>query len=406
MASRVNVLAVAALMLLFAGVSFAQTQYEVLFSCNMTAQILVGNFDPNSPNDHLYVRGSFNGWGTDNEMSPSFANDSLYEAVVVMDSAVVWDTVAYKYMYTSGAAGDVWESGDNYLFWATGNENDTNGNGLPEIVIPERYFDNLSPDDFFLTEKQVIFQVDMRPAYAFLEDSGSIPFPPGSGNNVTTIDSVYLASGAPNTTPTLAWVWDLPPGDPLLDSLLMNDDGVNGDAVAGDSVFSITITFHVGAPKVIDWKHGVGGPIDNEAGFAQNHHGNVDTPSGRVGVCWGENGDWYDPYLYLCLTGIKAPDVPNVVKDFQLEQNYPNPFNPTTTIRYTLEKAANVKLTIFNSLGQEVRTLVNEKETPGTREVKWDGKDNNGNIVAAGTYFYRLTVNNEFSTTRQMVLVK
>jgi len=90
---------------------------------------------------------------------------------------------------------------------------------------------------------------------------------------------------------------------------------------------------------------------------------------------------------------------------FALAQNYPNPFNMETMISYDLAKDANVSLVIYNTLGQEVRTLVNEAQVAGTYNIRWDGRDNLGRDVAAGVYFYRLnTGGHEF--IKKMVLLK
>lgn len=86
---------------------------------------------------------------------------------------------------------------------------------------------------------------------------------------------------------------------------------------------------------------------------------------------------------------------------FDLAQNYPNPFNPTTTIRYTIAKAANVSLVIYNVLGEEILTLVNNQFTePGIYNVVFDASN-----LASGTYIYRLTAD-EFVMTKKMVLTK
>jgi hypothetical protein len=90
-----------------------------------------------------------------------------------------------------------------------------------------------------------------------------------------------------------------------------------------------------------------------------------------------------------------------VPKAFIIEQNYPNPFNPTTEIRYQVSTAGNVKLRIYNSLGQEVVTLVDKQHTPGTYSVVWDARN-----VASGTYFYRLEVGDEVLPAKKALLVK
>nr|MBN2277200.1 M6 family metalloprotease domain-containing protein [candidate division Zixibacteria bacterium] len=96
-------------------------------------------------------------------------------------------------------------------------------------------------------------------------------------------------------------------------------------------------------------------------------------------------------------------------RNFELGQNYPNPFNPTTTISYTIRQSdshqmSNTVLTIFNLLGQEVRTLVDQPQRPGNYQVEWDGADNNGFQAASGIYFYRLNHGNDAETKKMMLL--
>jgi hypothetical protein len=93
---------------------------------------------------------------------------------------------------------------------------------------------------------------------------------------------------------------------------------------------------------------------------------------------------------------------------FSLEQNYPNPFNPVTTIRYAIPSHSNVKLVVFNLLGQEVATLVNEEQTAGWKEVQWNTRQKDGGqaaSVASGIYFYKLNAGN-FVETKKMLLVR
>jgi hypothetical protein len=90
---------------------------------------------------------------------------------------------------------------------------------------------------------------------------------------------------------------------------------------------------------------------------------------------------------------------------FSLSTNYPNPFNPETRIGYSLPKASHVKLEIFNILGQRIKTIVDEDQTIGNKEVVWDGTDVRGEQVASGVYFYRLQAK-DFVQTKKMVLMK
>ena len=86
--------------------------------------------------------------------------------------------------------------------------------------------------------------------------------------------------------------------------------------------------------------------------------------------------------------------------DFSLGQNYPNPFNPTTVINYTIPKSVQVRLSVYNMLGQEVAILVNETQGPGYKSVKFDA-----NSLPSGVYTYRLTAG-MYTQTKKMLLVK
>ncbi len=90
----------------------------------------------------------------------------------------------------------------------------------------------------------------------------------------------------------------------------------------------------------------------------------------------------------------------------QLHQNHPNPFNPSTTISFTLPSASPVSLKIYDVSGKVVRDLVSgQTMEEGTQQVMWDGRDDDGQVVSAGVYFYKLSAG-DFSETKRMVLVK
>ncbi len=88
-----------------------------------------------------------------------------------------------------------------------------------------------------------------------------------------------------------------------------------------------------------------------------------------------------------------------------LGRNYPNPFNPATTIRYDLPEASNVKLMVFNIMGQLVKTLVEGEETPGFKSVRWEGQNDSGVAVSSGIYFLRLEVGQQ-KFSRRILLQK
>ena len=119
------------------------------------------------------------------------------------------------------------------------------------------------------------------------------------------------------------------------------------------------------------------------------------------------NDDIYLASISLGVFRLKSPVV-NVngeknyssIKEFTLYQNYPNPFNPTTTFSYSIPKTSLVQLKVFNLLGQEVATLVNEEKPIGNYEVNYDASD-----LSSGVYFYRLKTGN-YINIKKMILLK
>jgi hypothetical protein len=127
------------------------------------------------------------------------------------------------------------------------------------------------------------------------------------------------------------------------------------------------------------------------------------------------------PHVYSRFTGtvyydaleVKVLDITDVDNDievsipvaYELANNYPNPFNPTTNIRFAIPETGNVKLSIYNMLGQKIATLVNENRNAGRYEITWNGKDDSGKAVGSGMYFYRLKAENVV-LIKKMVLLK
>ncbi len=116
-------------------------------------------------------------------------------------------------------------------------------------------------------------------------------------------------------------------------------------------------------------------------------------------------------YLYMIratvtfdITGVED-EIELVPKGFVLDQNYPNPFNPTTNIRYQLPEYSDVSVKVYDIMGREVATLVNEARPAGNYEVNWNGENYYGQKVSSGIYFYTIKANN-YLQTRKMVLMK
>ena len=107
-------------------------------------------------------------------------------------------------------------------------------------------------------------------------------------------------------------------------------------------------------------------------------------------------GFWYSTRVYV---GIEAED-DLLPKKFELYQNYPNPFNPVTHIKYAVPKPSQVRIEIYNILGQRVRTLLNEEKPPGYYVVEFDASS-----LASGFYIYRMQAEG-FVDIRKMIVTK
>jgi hypothetical protein len=103
--------------------------------------------------------------------------------------------------------------------------------------------------------------------------------------------------------------------------------------------------------------------------------------------------------LNLTVTSLDEP-AGAIPQHFALEQNYPNPFNPTTGVRFQVSGVSDVRIAVYNLLGQEVAMLVNEVKQPGTYTVQFDASN-----IPSGFYFYRMTAGG-FTSTRSMVVLK
>ncbi len=108
----------------------------------------------------------------------------------------------------------------------------------------------------------------------------------------------------------------------------------------------------------------------------------------------------FNPYAYLGFLEGRTRDL-----SFALSANYPNPFNPRTQIDFRVTYKVDVKLEVFNVLGQRVRTLVNNEMSVGSYSLEWDGRNDNGEQVSSGLYFYRMQAGH-FVKTRKMILLK
>ncbi|MDZ7264014.1 MAG: T9SS type A sorting domain-containing protein [candidate division KSB1 bacterium] len=139
--------------------------------------------------------------------------------------------------------------------------------------------------------------------------------------------------------------------------------------------------------------------FDYAATFAAYTHAMGGFPAGDLNWFPAKKAEW-ETWVTKVEFGKKVHPT-----EFYLAQNYPNPFNPTTSIPYSLNKRGAVTLSIYNVLGQKVRTLVNQNQDAGSYVAKWDGRNDAGIMVPSGTYIYRLETNDRV-LARKMLLMK
>ena len=126
----------------------------------------------------------------------------------------------------------------------------------------------------------------------------------------------------------------------------------------------------------------------------------------RLGFAeFGDDVPLFSPMQVTASTGIAHEVGTPVPMTYLLYQNYPNPFNPETTIEYQVAENAPVRLVVYNLLGQQVRTLVDETMPAGHYKSIWDGRDEWGSQVASGVYFCRLETRS-YTNTKKMTLLK
>ena len=170
----------------------------------------------------------------------------------------------------------------------------------------------------------------------------------------------------------------------------------SGDYVHATELTPTSATFIYNAPTNLSGTFELGNITFNISG-TKDEPVTVNTSYSLDGVNYVDG-----PVITLNVTGVESDEVPST---FKLYQNYPNPFNPSTTIKYAVPKNVKVTLKIYDLLGREIATLVNDVKSPGVYSVKWNGKTMSGQQVSSGVYFYRLEAGN-FVKVNKMILLK
>ena len=144
-------------------------------------------------------------------------------------------------------------------------------------------------------------------------------------------------------------------------------------------------------------------PQLSQAGWLEAVYGDF-----RVWLVWQShrNGHWqiWGSFADITLMGIEGESNVSLNK-YQLFQNYPNPFNSQTSIEYYLPQSGQVKIEIYNVLGQKIKTFINYSQKSGIHQVIWDGRNENNIAVSSGVYIYNLTVD-QYSFSKKLLMLK
>lgn len=224
---------------------------EINFQLDMNVQIASGNF--NKETDEVYVRGNKMGWGTPPQglkLEEDPARPGVYIGTYPMDSLLTGDLIEYKYtIWKPDTSFTGWEDGANKTLTFSGSEPDADTDTYLEQSLPKVFFNGLSFNDVLREDTVVTFRVDMSSA---TRQDGT-PFDPEN-------EGVWV-----NGNFASWYSWGSQP-----DEYKMFDDGTNGDAVAGDHIYTAQRTIPRGTGRMLDYKYGIESQ-DNEAGFANNH---------------------------------------------------------------------------------------------------------------------------------------
>jgi len=145
------------------------------------------------------------------------------------------------------------------------------------------------------------------------------------------------------------------------------------------------------------------------------HHGKPNYQGDYIGIAalnnvaypvWADDRTgnyqaWMSVVRFGSATSVETPTNSNTPVDFVLEQNYPNPFNPTTTITYSIPKKGYVSLKVYDVLGNEITTLVNDEKFAGNHKIEFDASN-----LASGIYLYTIQMGSEYSETKKMILIR
>jgi len=180
-----------------------------------------------------------------------------------------------------------------------------------------------------------------------------------------------------------------------------NDDGLTDIATANSSSYDVSVFMNEGS---LDFSgaHGFGAYYEPTALCAEDFDGD-----GNIDIaCTDYSYGTFSVLLnrFDVVVNVDDPDDDILPDRFLLKQNYPNPFNASTAIEYAVPAKSQVTVTVYNILGREVNTLVDENKAAGNYRVVWDGSDYSGKTVASGIYLYQVRIGDKTGVKKAVLL--
>ncbi|MFA6978537.1 MAG: T9SS type A sorting domain-containing protein [Ignavibacteriaceae bacterium] len=347
---------------------------QIKFTLDMELERLVGFFNPAT--DSVSVRGTFNEWQYD-WMKPTAANPDVFEAAIITDAAL-GDTISFKFFYPPSR----WDVGYDSLYKFS---------YLP--ISQEIYNSGLAEYNTVFNMCACVMNNETTILFTCNTNGAKINGMP-EGSEFKTLH--LFGGNSPLKWPKSGW-----PNTDSIFGVQMYDDGTHGDKIASDNIFSNEITFPKYSSMIVQYKYSANWGLPQNGGSNEN-----EAPGMKRALYLKQN--IYNARLEDAFGVMKSADITTgmdtpkeqVPTTFALKQNYPNPFNPNTVISYQLSVDSKVNLKVFDILGNEIATLVNEEQPLGIYQVSYNQQQ-----LSSGVYFYQLHAG-DFVQTKKMILLR